>query len=244
MKKTNKKLKIIGLIAIILIAILVAIVITINVISNNRRIENESYWGTTANANSNLVANYIKKGITVGGITGTLETIDVSDATAKTEDVLDGETFYSGSDEIKTGTMTNMEGWNATINPGESVTIPEGYHNGSGTVSVENTGDINYGIVYNENVQRTTTFSRAVSGYTEYVVIYASAGTSSATLSATNGTIAYNTDLNCVDYDDGKVSINGKMWIVKDCEKNGTTFSGKISDAPWGTRVIIIGFAT
>lgn len=246
MKKTNKKLKIIGLIAIILIAILVAIVITINVISNNRRIENESYWGTTANANSNLVANYIKKGITVGGITGTLETIDVSDATAKTEDVLDGETFYSGSNEIKTGAMPNMDAWNATINPGESVTIPEGYHNGSGTVSAENIGNVKTSIVYNANVQRATTFSRTVSGYTEYIVIYASkdSRTSSATLSATNGSISSQNDLTSVDYDDGSASYNGRMWIINSCDKSGTTFSGTIANAAWGTRVIIIGIGT
>ena len=59
MKKLSKKQKLIGFIAIILVAVILAIAITENIV--NRKIGNEGYLSTTANANSNLVAGYIKK---------------------------------------------------------------------------------------------------------------------------------------------------------------------------------------
>ncbi len=51
-------------------------------------------------------------------------------------DVVAGATFYSdGPKEKQTGTMTSRGAWTATIEPGESVTIPIGFHNGSGKVT-------------------------------------------------------------------------------------------------------------
>lgn len=50
--------------------------------------------------------------------------------------VLSGYTFYSTDPKYKeTGSMTNRGAWNQTIEPGESVTIPAGYHSGSGNVT-------------------------------------------------------------------------------------------------------------
>ena len=91
MKKLSSKQELIVCIAIILVAVIITIVITTNIIKNNK-VANEGYAATTANANSNLVANYIKKGITIGGITGTLESLDTSDATASPEDIALGKT--------------------------------------------------------------------------------------------------------------------------------------------------------
>lgn len=59
----------------------------------------------------------------------------LEDTTALVSDVLSGKTFYSGDDTLKSGTMTNRGTWNSTINPGASVTIPAGYHSGSGKVT-------------------------------------------------------------------------------------------------------------
>lgn len=56
-------------------------------------------------------------------------------ATADTEDVLAGKTYYAGDKEIKTGTMINRGAWSATVNPTKSVAIPQGYHNGNGKVT-------------------------------------------------------------------------------------------------------------
>ena len=50
MKKLSKKQKLIGCIAIILVAVILAIVITTNITSNNNQIANqEEYLATTAN---------------------------------------------------------------------------------------------------------------------------------------------------------------------------------------------------
>ena len=106
MKKLNKKQKIIVFIAILLIAVIVAIVITTNIVSNDG-IMSEGY-AATANASSTLVANYIKKGITIGGITGTLESLNTFDATATPEDVAWGKTCYVKGEKI-TGTRRTLD---------------------------------------------------------------------------------------------------------------------------------------
>lgn len=56
---------------------------------------------------------------------------------AQPSDVLNGKTFTNDSGE-QTGTMANNGAWGTTLNPGGSVTIPHGFHNGSGKVSVNN----------------------------------------------------------------------------------------------------------
>ncbi len=106
MKKLNKKQKIIGFIAVLLVAVIVAIVITTNIVSNDG-IMSEGY-AATANAGSTLVANYIKKGITIGGITGTLESLNTFDATARPEDVAWGKTCYVKGEKI-TGTRRTLD---------------------------------------------------------------------------------------------------------------------------------------
>ena len=51
-------------------------------------------------------------------------------------DVLSGKSFYSTDPKSKTtGTMTNRGAWNGSCGTNGSVTIPAGYHNGSGKVT-------------------------------------------------------------------------------------------------------------
>lgn len=65
-------------------------------------------------------------------LTGTL----ALSGNAGTGDVLSGKTFYSNDAKTKrTGTMTNQGAKTASINCGESYTIPAGCHNGSGKVT-------------------------------------------------------------------------------------------------------------
>lgn len=106
MKKISRKQKLIIAIAIVLIVIILAIVITTNIISTNKNLASEGYLATTANASSNLVASYIKSGITIGGITGTLQTLDTSDADATPEDIAYGKTAYVDGKKM-TGTYLN-----------------------------------------------------------------------------------------------------------------------------------------
>ena len=103
MKKLNKKQRLIVFVAILVVTVIMAIIITTNIISSNKQIASGDYKVTTANAGSTLVANYIKEGITIGGITGTLKDLDTSDATATPEDILWGKTAYVKGEKI-TGT--------------------------------------------------------------------------------------------------------------------------------------------
>lgn len=107
MKKLSKKQKLTSFIAILIVAIIIAIIITTSIISNNNQVANEGYAATT-NGDSELIANYIKKGITIGGITGTLESLNTSDATATPEDIVLGKTAYVDGKKI-TGTKITRE---------------------------------------------------------------------------------------------------------------------------------------
>ena len=49
--------------------------------------------------------------------------------------VLSGATFSNASGVGLTGTMANKGAWNSSVGVGQSVTIPAGYHNGSGKVT-------------------------------------------------------------------------------------------------------------
>ena len=124
MKKISKKQKLIIAIAIVLIVIILAIVITTNIISTNKNLASEGYLATTANASSNLIASYIKKGVKVGGITGTLEILDTSDATATPADIVAGKTAYVDGEKI-TGTYMG------------DIPLPDGFYYVGGT---EDTG--------------------------------------------------------------------------------------------------------
>lgn len=54
---------------------------------------------------------------------------------AEPGDVLAGKTFSNKQSNALTGSMPNNGAWSASTSGSGSVTIPAGYHNGSGTVS-------------------------------------------------------------------------------------------------------------
>ena len=64
-------------------------------------------------------------------------------ATAEPANVLDGLTFYD-TDLLheRTGTMPNIGSLSETIDPGDTYTIPEGYHDGTGTVTATGGGTL------------------------------------------------------------------------------------------------------
>lgn len=59
---------------------------------------------------------------------------DTSDATATAGEILSGKTAYVDGCKV-TGTMTNKGKITANLVPGQTYTIPEGYHSGEGTVT-------------------------------------------------------------------------------------------------------------
>lgn len=67
---------------------------------------------------------------------GGLSRNKLAQATAADTDVLTGKKYYAGGKTIKKGTMPNRGNWGTTIAPGGAVTVPAGYHNGSGQVAV------------------------------------------------------------------------------------------------------------
>ena len=106
MKKLSKRQKFIILTSLITVLVIIVIVIGVNVIRVN--ITNSSYNSSNSDSNNgNLLPEYIKEGITLGGVTGTLEDLDTSDATAKPEDILWGKTAYVDGKKI-TGTYLTL----------------------------------------------------------------------------------------------------------------------------------------
>lgn len=99
MKKLTKNEKLIILIAIILIVVIIGIVVSVNVIKIN--IANGKYNSANSNSSSaNLLPEYIKEGITLGGVTGSLIDLDTSDATATEWDITYGKTAYVDGKKI------------------------------------------------------------------------------------------------------------------------------------------------
>lgn len=73
-------------------------------------------------------------------ITGTsTKDSDTSDATASAGDILSGQTAYAAGSKV-TGTMPNRGAVTGTITEkAQQYTIPNGYHDGSGKVSISST---------------------------------------------------------------------------------------------------------
>lgn len=122
MKKITRKQKIIILISIITVIIIIGIIIGANAIRVS--IANEGYNSSNSDSNNgNLLPEYIKSGITLGGVTGTLKDLDTSDATAMPEDIAYGKTAYVDGKKIVGTRLNQIDG----------VSIPNGFYYVGGT---------------------------------------------------------------------------------------------------------------
>ena len=104
MRKKNKMKKL--LIVIILVLLVLSVIFAVNIISDTIIVGN-NYNAASANASSNLISEYIKSGITIGGVEGTLEVLDTSDATATAADIAKDKTAYVDGEKI-TGTAQTV----------------------------------------------------------------------------------------------------------------------------------------
>lgn len=68
---------------------------------------------------------------------GGLSASKLAQATATEADVLANSTFYAKDKTLRTGNVPRRGDWGATIAPGESVTVPDGKHDGGGRVSAK-----------------------------------------------------------------------------------------------------------
>ena len=106
MKKFSKRKRVIIFIAMVLILVIIGLIVGVSIIRIN--IINGSYNSANNNSSSsNLLPEYIKEGITLGGVTGTLIDLDTSDATATAEDIVWGKTAYVNGEKI-TGTYLTL----------------------------------------------------------------------------------------------------------------------------------------
>ena len=108
---------------------------------NKLVVGNETKFDLTADT---VTADRLLKDITAhdksgAPITGTCTfDADTQDATAAVAEILEGKTAYARGAKL-TGTMPNKGAVSGTIATKEPYTIPMGFHDGSGTVSIDAT---------------------------------------------------------------------------------------------------------
>lgn len=142
MKKIKiNKVRILSITIFLVTLIILIGIINSKIIKNDNSVIQSQYQAGTDDG-SELVSNYIKEGVQVGGIVGKLKTLDTSDATATPEDITKGKTAYVNGVKI-TGTYEDP--------------IPD--LNSSNTIFSQN-------ISYWTNQSVTVTVSTTVSGYT------------------------------------------------------------------------------
>ena len=108
---------------------------------NKLVVGNETKFDLTADS---VTADKLLKDITAhdksgAPITGTCTyDADTQDATAAVAEILEGKTAYARGAKL-TGTMPNKGAVSGTIATKDAYTIPMGFHDGSGTVSIDAT---------------------------------------------------------------------------------------------------------
>lgn len=165
-------------------------------------------------------------------------------ATAQENEVLAGKTFYAGSKEIKTGSMTNNGAWGATVNAGGSVTIPQGYHSGGGKVTANNLSNIVYITRSGIADSQGTSLSTSVNGSSNYraLLIFIGQPTSnSPSVSISGGSCWRVGTLNLEDRQWGEYSSEDQFWMYFVTNLSSTVNINITYNRPgYGQRAIIV----
>lgn len=73
---------------------------------------------------------------------GDITIVDLTDDTVTADKLLEGITAHARNGEIITGSMTNYGAVNGVLDSLAGYTIPAGYHDGSGTVTIDSAENI------------------------------------------------------------------------------------------------------
>lgn len=144
-----------------------------------------------------------------GKVTGpTLESLVGSNVTlVSNANLLTGYTAYGKNGVKYTGSMTNQGAKTASLNAGESYTIPAGYHNGTGKVTANSLKSQTAG---------TATAASILSGKTAWVNGVKITGSASLAATKLNGTVTMCTDL------DGQTSVTKTIVFTTPFSKTPT----------------------
>ena len=165
---------------------------------------------------------------------GSTDAPDLSGITAAAEDILAGKKSVDATGAEITGTMTNNGAWTSTKTSNGSVTIPAGYHNGNGKVTVNvststTTGELDTpSISFDKKLGRFTATSKVkTSGY----ISTSDTTTKSYTITRYSGgeytpTKASKTVSLTKKYCTGDVVIKGDDNLIPGNIKNGISIFG------------------
>lgn len=160
-----------------------------------------------------------------------LSNSNLSLATAGTGDVLSGKTFYAGDKNLKTGTMVNRGAWGTSVAAGGSVTIPAGYHNGSGKVTASDSAR-NVNILVNSTGRIASGpwdlhYSNTFYGYHSFTVAVVARNLDplwGTTLSASSGSVS-SAYLQAIAMEDDVTYMHAKLFAVGNANVSSTTLT-------------------
>ena len=234
MKKTNKKNKIIILIAIALIIVIIGILIGTNVLKVNI-LTGKFNSSNGSSSNGNLLPEYIKAGITLAGVTGTLEDLDTSDATATAEDILYGKTAYVDGKKI-TGTYRTL----GMLQVGDYVAYTPDTIQSSYSLS-----SIYSGYTSNQTINKENLSWQVLSINDDGTVDLISSAPTTGTIGL-RGALGYNNgvyllnDISAKLYSNSKLGVTARSLTIEDIESHMTedgmkyAHSGEESAVAWG----------
>lgn len=172
---------------------------------------------------------------------GGLSASKLAQATAASDNVLAGKSFYAVDKTLKEGTMPNRGAWGAQLSPGGGTNVPKGYHDGSGQVTVQKAKVSAFAQLTDNGGEKALDRSYTVTDANALVIImYGSNLNKINEPVVSSGTVSTLGTLGCQLYLDGKPYGNyAKGFMVNNID--GTcTLRLTTSSWDWGFGFIIL----